>query len=178
MRIAPETGNQVSIGTRLAQRKLVIHSEALRRVERHVLRQRHNAIKAMQMTRPLGVRQGQEEECLLPRLRQRIIVTIPKSLFGDPERLRVGRISLRLAGELSTRKLVEYNDQREPAAWRREPMVEPSQSGSHESVRKGRQLRVRAARKPPLDPATECFPVGVLETRWKPEIVNLFLVHL
>jgi hypothetical protein len=32
----------------------------------------------MQVTKPFGVRQGQEEECLLAGLRQRIMATIPK----------------------------------------------------------------------------------------------------
>jgi hypothetical protein len=146
--------------------------QALGNLDRDLLRHRHDPFHSFPMIRPFGVAEGHEEERLLPRSGESVIVTVAQSLLGDPQGGGIAGIGFGRACEQAARKLVENDDQRQTSERGGEPGVQTAGLGSLEHGGKPRQFRIGAAAEPPVEHPVVSLRVGVLQIGRKPEIVN------
>src|SRR6185369_17704554 len=112
--------------------------------------ERHGAFHHGQV---LAVTERQEEERLLPRRRERVVVAARDALERERDGLRTEGERLCRPAVDRARELVEDDDEGEPPPRRRGPPVEVARGRAREELRKSRDdLGIRAAAEPPFDP--------------------------
>src|SRR5581483_10819454 len=165
VRMAAEAPDLVAVGASLSGGELEPPAARL-----ELLGERDGALDVSQV---LGVTEGQHEEGLLPRRRERGVVAGVDAFERERDRVRVLRVGARGPAVDRTRELIEDEDEGEPRSRLAGPRIELAALRALEERPEPLDDRcIRAAAKPPLGLPRQSFPVLAHAAR-KPEVEDL-----